>query len=125
MRPHKFTLILSGRLSRTASAFRNGIKPKKQLKRACLDFFGDISGENLNKTVIAQTSFPCYETKIYQESCLMKLYKVDTSLQMISFQELFTRKDLLLMSCSCSAHFYLTNDNFPRYSQKQPSGRVL
>ena len=44
---------------------------------------------------------------------------------MIPFQEFFTRKELLLMCCSCSAHFYLTNDNFPRYSQKQPSGRVL
>ena len=38
---------------------------KKQLKRAFLAFFGDISGENLNKTVIAQTSFPCYETKSF------------------------------------------------------------
>ena len=51
--------------------FRNGIKPKTQLKPAFLAFFGDISGENLNKTVIAQTSFPCYETKSFAKKIVL------------------------------------------------------
>ena len=71
MRPRKFDLILSGRWSRTASSSRNGVKPKKQLKRAFLAFFGDISGENLNKAVTAQTSFPCYETKSFAKKIVL------------------------------------------------------
>ena len=55
---------------------------KKQLKRAFLTFFGAIYGENLNKTVIAQTSFPCYETKSFAKKILMKLYNVDTRYQL-------------------------------------------
>ena len=51
--------------------FRNGIKPKTQLKPAFLAFFGDISGENLNKTVIAQTSFPCYENKCFPKKIVL------------------------------------------------------
>ena len=44
---------------------------KKQLKRAFLAFFGDISGKNLNKAVIAQTSFPCYETKGFAKKIVL------------------------------------------------------
>ena len=48
-----------------------------------------------------------------------------SSLQMISFQELFTKEELLLMCRSCSPYFYLRHNNFSRYFQKQTSGSVL
>ena len=44
--------------------FRNGIEPKKQLKRAFFAFFGDITGENLNKTVTSQLGFHVMKPKV-------------------------------------------------------------
>ena len=61
---------------------------KKQLKRAFLAFFGDISVENLNKTVIAQISFPCYDTKSFATRIVLasnKWYLFKNFLQEKSF----------------------------------------
>ena len=69
MRSHKFDTFKFDNFNTFREMIENCIgvqnefKAKKQLKRAFLAFFGDTSGKNLNKTVTAQTSFPCYEKK--------------------------------------------------------------
>ena len=69
MRPRKFDFQAGDReLHRFLEMESN---QKKQLQRAFLAFFGDISGDNLNKAVIAQTSFPCYETKSFAKKIVL------------------------------------------------------
>ena len=41
------------------------------------------------------------------------------------FKNFLQEKSFCWCAAAAASHFYLTNDNFPRYSQKQPSGRVL
>ena len=72
MRPQKFNFNTFRKVIENCIGVQKCNHTKKQLKRAFLAFFGDISGENLNKTVIiAQTSFPCYETKSFVKKIVL------------------------------------------------------
>ena len=97
------SLILSGRWLRTASVFKNGIRPKKSLQSAFLAFFGDICDEILNKTVFAQLFAPMLWN---QKFCEEQSYE---NLQ--SWHSLLTLQSTNYFLHQC-ADQYLTGESF-------------
>ena len=83
--PTNLILILSGKWSRTALVFKNGIKPKEI--KTCI--FGDISSENLIETVLHNTSLPCYKTKRFVKKTVLWKFTKLTLVTSFKVNELF------------------------------------